>query len=462
MAVFANVAGTDLFSTWRTRFNQSLKRLNAFAIDESSLYANTLTANVSFTSKGLTTLQGRATVGTNLSVTGNTSTNKATVTSALTVSGNTTLGGWTTITTANAVFDGSTTNPLIRITQRGTGDVLRIEDSTTTDTTPLVIKADGIFVKGTSNAYSFYSATNQYTPGFQTHAISSALASWGQYGWNGVTPIHAFAVSNTAINSYGAVAPGETLGLISFTGANNSAFTEGARILGIIPTGAITTGQYIPVELRFATSPGGSTATQNRFFIYSNGHSYFTQTLAVNQNFTVNGNTVLGNSNTADRTTISGLTTVKGRQLVTANFTVQGNTTLGGTGKTTSTTGLLAHTGRATISTNLAVSGNTTVAGLIANNSLGTANYILKTNGTTVFWGAAPAAGGAKGGGSDQVFWENDATITSNYTLTAGENIFTQGPLTINNGVTITVPAGTVWRVEVNNIKNSTANTYTA
>jgi hypothetical protein len=35
---------------------------------------------------------------------------------------------------------------------------------------------------------------------------------------------------------------------------------------------------------------------------------------------------------------------------------------------------------------NLIVSGNTTIAGLKANNSLGTAGYVLKTNGSTVFW----------------------------------------------------------------------------
>jgi hypothetical protein len=60
------------------------------------------------------------------------------------------------------------------------------------------------------------------------------------------------------------------------------------------------------------------------------------------------------------------------------------------------TSGVLAHTGRATISTNLTVSGNTVVSGLLANGSLGTSNYVLKTNGTTVFWGAS--SGGSGGG----------------------------------------------------------------
>ena len=59
------------------------------------------------------------------------------------------------------------------------------------------------------------------------------------------------------------------------------------------------------------------------------------------------------------------------------------------------TSGLLAHTGRATISTNLTVSGNTTIVGLNANNTLGTTGQVLKTNGTSVYWGTGGGAAGA-------------------------------------------------------------------
>jgi len=71
------------------------------------------------------------------------------------------------------------------------------------------------------------------------------------------------------------------------------------------------------------------------------------------------------------------------------------------------TSGVLAHTGRATISTNLTVSGNTSVVGLLANNSLGTAGYVLKTNGTNAYWDVAPTGGGGGGGGG------GSATVTS-------------------------------------------------
>ena len=92
MAAIANVALTNTFDSWRSRSNQSFTRLNQFAVNESSLYANTLTANVAFVSKGLATMQGKATVGTNLVVTANTTTNKLTVTSNLAASGNVQLG----------------------------------------------------------------------------------------------------------------------------------------------------------------------------------------------------------------------------------------------------------------------------------------------------------------------------------------------------------------------------------
>jgi hypothetical protein len=64
-------------------------------------------------------------------------------------------------------------------------------------------------------------------------------------------------------------------------------------------------------------------------------------------------------------------------------------------------------------------------------------------NGTA--WGAI--GGGATGGGSDDIFYENGQTITTNYTLTTSKNAMTAGPVTINSGVTVTVPAGASWVV---------------
>jgi len=52
------------------------------------------------------------------------------------------------------------------------------------------------------------------------------------------------------------------------------------------------------------------------------------------------------------------------------------------------------------------------------------------------------SAGGATGGGSDEVFYENDQTVTTSYTITNGKNAMAAGPITINSGVTVTVGSG--------------------
>jgi hypothetical protein len=62
-------------------------------------------------------------------------------------------------------------------------------------------------------------------------------------------------------------------------------------------------------------------------------------------------------------------------------------------------------------------------------------------------WGAIGGAGGAVGGGTDKVFYENDKTVTTNYTLTTNKNAMTAGPVTINSGITVTVPSGSNWVV---------------
>jgi hypothetical protein len=71
--------------------------------------------------------------------------------------------------------------------------------------------------------------------------------------------------------------------------------------------------------------------------------------------------------------------------------------------------------------------------------AIGAANYVLTSNGTTVSWAAAS---GAQAGG---VIYENGVTISSNYTLTTNKNGLSVGPITINNGVAVTVPSGQRW-----------------
>ena len=56
---------------------------------------------------------------------------------------------------------------------------------------------------------------------------------------------------------------------------------------------------------------------------------------------------------------------------------------------------------------------------------------------------AVGGGAGATGGGNDEVFFESDTNVTTNYTITSGKNAHTVSPV-INSGVTVTVPSGSL------------------
>jgi len=59
-----------------------------------------------------------------------------------------------------------------------------------------------------------------------------------------------------------------------------------------------------------------------------------------------------------------------------------------------------------------------------------------------VEWGAV-GGGNSTGAG----LWEHAATITETYAITAGNNAMSAGPVTIADGVSVTVPSGSRWVV---------------
>ena len=60
-------------------------------------------------------------------------------------------------------------------------------------------------------------------------------------------------------------------------------------------------------------------------------------------------------------------------------------------------------------------------------------------------WGQL--GGGATGGGGDEVFVENARTVTTNYTLSTNKSAESVGPITINSGITVTIPSDQRWVV---------------
>ena len=95
------------------------------------------------------------------------------------------------------------------------------------------------------------------------------------------------------------------------------------------------------------------------------------------------------------------------------------------------------------------VSGGTKVAQFPTTG--GTADYVLITDGGGNLSWAEQSGAGATGGGTDKIFIENGQTVTTNYEigteLGAACNAGSFGPITINSGVTVTIPSGENWTI---------------
>jgi hypothetical protein len=150
-----------------------------------------------------------------------------------------------------------------------------------------------------------------------------------------------------------------------------------------------------------------------------------------------------------DGVAIAGIGTGTARQLLqtnagatavefTSNIDIPG--TLDVTGVTTFDSDVtIASTGALTIPDGTEAQRPTGVTGMIRFNT--DITQFEGYNGSS--WSSI--GGGATGGGSDAVFLETDNTVTTNYTLTTNKNAVTAGPITINSGVTVTVPSGQSW-----------------
>jgi hypothetical protein len=115
-----------------------------------------------------------------------------------------------------------------------------------------------------------------------------------------------------------------------------------------------------------------------------------------------------------------------------------------------------------TITGNLTVTGNGTFQGTgfllipkgtTAERPVSPVNGEIRYNTTTSqfegyqggAWGQL--GGGATGGGGDEVFVENARVVTTNYTLSTNKSAESVGPITINSGITVTIPSDQRWVV---------------
>lgn len=179
----------------------------------------------------------------------------------------------------------------------------------------------------------------------------------------------------------------------------------------------------------------------------------------------------------AQDSSLNGALTVSGNTVLSANLSVAGNSTLGdasgdsvtvnastvsipnGLNFDSNTFVIDAANNRVGLSTatppvTLAVVATDAILvpnGTTAQRPTGAAGYIRynsslgKFEGYGTAWGAL--GGGATGGSADEIFYENGKTVTASYTITTNKNAMSTGPITINSGVTVTIPSGSRWAI---------------
>lgn len=236
-------------------------------------------------------------------------------------------------------------------------------------------------------------------------------------------------------------------------GARNLILGSGCQIEKIY---LVNNGLADAVTVKNTTGTGIAVPAGRTMFVFNDGTnvvdalSYFSGTV-ISSAATITGGTINSTAIGGSTAAAGAFTTLaaSGNTTLTGDLAVNGNTTLGNASGDTvtfnATTASIPNnlnfsgTGSITLPNGTTIQRPTPAAGMIRYNS---------TEGT--FEGYAAGAwgsigGGATGAGGDQVFYENELTVTTSYTLTTARNAMSTGPITINSGVVVTVPTGQRW-----------------
>ena len=230
------------------------------------------------------------------------------------------------------------------------------------------------------------------------------------------------------------------------------------------------------ITVKTASGTGVLVPAGKSSFVYADGTNvvasidYISGTI-VSSDVDINGGTIDGTTigaatpSTGAFTTLAASSTVSGAGF-TARFATPGPigntsastgnfTTLGATGNVTlgdaAGDEVTHNAGTVNVPNNLIYSGTGSLTmpnGTTAQRPGSAAAGMIRYNTTeNEFEGYADGAWGSIGGGASAggAIYENVDNVSENYTITAGSNGMSVGPMTIDSGYTVTIPAGQRW-----------------
>jgi len=273
---------------------------------------------------------------------------------------------------------------------------------------------------------------------------STALVANGSNGTSGHV-LHSngtgvyWAADDQGVTSV-ATGSGLTGGTITATGtisvlANNGITANTTGLYVTQGTGAVVNATGVHVNSAYIGTLAANSAT------YANGSISNTFTVGTSTYFVANGNVGIGNSSPAHKLRVEGDISLSGG--------IHANGSLGTSGQVLTSNGTVAYWAAAAAGVNTAAQYAWTNTHTFSANVNFDSNtlFIDSVNNAVGIGTSAPASKLQVEGDVSAYFYINPNIINSNYTIPTNYNAMTAGPITVANGVTVTVSSNSTWTV---------------
>jgi hypothetical protein len=169
-------------------------------------------------------------------------------------------------------IDVSSSTAALRVTQRGSGNALLVEDSTNPDATPVVVDNTGKLLSGHTTAVNIPDGASplERTPQVQIFSTGNSGETIQQWSANTTSGFLSFGKGRSAtIGNFAVVSSGDNLGVIGFCGTDGVKFVPGASIIAAVD-GTPGTND-MPGRLVFSTTGDGFNSPAERLRINNAG-----------------------------------------------------------------------------------------------------------------------------------------------------------------------------------------------